>query len=106
LSRNQLWADAIKDIGTFKGELKYIRETLDDIKDNLKDCPKHQQRTTDLEKTVAGHITNHAEILKATVDLRSKRIAALSSVVTFLGTILVTSLDKIVNWFSRLLGSK
>lgn len=104
--RNDVWAGAIKQIGNFETEFKYIRKALDDITLVLKDCPKHQQRTTDLEKSVKGHLDSHDTILKDAVELKARRIILVTGILTSFGTALLTSYDKIWSGIVKFFGGK
>lgn len=99
----KIWAGAIKSIGKLEGEFKYIHDTLEEIKDVLKDCPKHQMRTANLETKVDNHLTQEAAELKRTVDLRASRVSIIIGTIMFLGNIIVVSSDKILAWIWKLL---
>lgn len=100
---SNLWANAIKSIGKLEGEFKYIRDTLDDIKLVLKDCPQHQMRTANLEKDLKDHFQEHTSDLKKAVDLRASRVSIIIGAITLLGNLIVVSWDKILTWISKVL---
>ncbi len=99
----KIWAGAMKSIGKLEGEFKYIHDTLEEIKDVLKDCPKHQMRTENLETKVDNHLTQEAAELKRTVDLRASRVSIIIGAVMFVGNLIAVSSDKILAWIWKVL---